>query len=616
MFENSLRPSTESGFFRQSQPAVFVRLCICFMITILITFFSLNAHAVTRQLVFDPSPDTRVIGYKLYYGQSENFGITVDLEKKTSYDLPDLEEGATYYFAATAYDEYLNESVFSEILTYTVPINNNNTFTILASADTGGSISPSGNIMVNYDGSQNFTISPDSGHKIQNVVVDGVSMGEISTYKFENVISNHTISVNFEAITHIIVASADTGGSISPSGNVMVNYDGNQSFSITTDSGHKIQNVVVDGVSMGEISTYKFENVISNHTISANFEAITHIIVASADTGGSISPSGNVMVNYDGNQSFSITTDSGHKIQNVVVDGVSMGEISTYKFENVISNHTISANFEPIADIKPEPSTHIVEMGEVFVNHEWQRVGFTEIFIDPVVVAKPASLNGREPAVVRIRKVDTSGFEVRIQEWDYLDGLHHDEQISYLVIEKGSYVLPGDILMEAGSFKADGNNFKFNPFSGTFNEIPVVITSVTSINESNAVVGRIRNVSHEGFEYYLQREEKNKKNHGVETVSFIACEPFSGVMNNLTLEVGTTGNLVNNNFHYLSYNEKFLNIPYFLADMQTTNDTETANIRWQNKNLYSIELHISEENSRDAELNHSNENVGYIIISD
>jgi hypothetical protein len=50
--------------------------------------------------------------------------------------------------------------------------------------------------------------------------------------------------------------------------------------------------------------------------------------------------------------------------------------------------------------------------------------------------------------------------------------------------------------------------------------------------------------------------------------------------------------------------------------MQTTNDTETANIRWQNKNLYSIELHISEEKSRDSELNHSNENVGYIIISD
>jgi hypothetical protein len=338
-----------------------------------------------------------------------------------------------------------------------------------------------------------------------------------------------------------------------------------------------------------------------------------YIINASAGTGGSISPSGNITVAHGESLTFGITPETGYEISEVLVDGESMGAISSYTFSNVLSSRIISVHFNMIPS---DPTTHIIEMGEVSVNHKWQRVDFAEIFIDPVVVAKPASLNGKEPAVVRIQNVDTTGFEIRIQEWDYLDGVHRDEQISYLVIEKGSYVLPGGILMEAGSFEADGNKFKFNPFSNTFNQIPIVIASVTSVNEPNAVVGRINNVSHDGFDYYLQREEKNKKKHGVENVSFIACEPFSGVLNQLKLEVGTTGNQVNHNFHYLSYNEKFLNIPYFLADMQTTNDTETANIRWQNKNLYRIELHISEEKSRDSELNHSNENVGYIIISD
>ena len=52
-----------------------------------------------------------------------------------------------------------------------------------------------------------------------------------------------------------------------------------------------------------------------------------------------------------------------------------------------------------------------------------------------------------EPAVVRIRKVDSTGFEIKIQEWDYLDGKHDHETVGYVVVEKGSYLLPGGIVM-------------------------------------------------------------------------------------------------------------------------------------------------------------------------
>jgi len=58
-----------------------------------------------------------------------------------------------------------------------------------------------------------------------------------------------------------------------------------------------------------------------------------------------------------------------------------------------------------------------------------------------VVVAGPISLNGVKPAVVRIQNVDDSGFEMRIQEWDYLDGWHTIEKVSYLVMEEGNYTL-------------------------------------------------------------------------------------------------------------------------------------------------------------------------------
>ena len=45
---------------------------------------------------------------------------------------------------------------------------------------------------------QTLTILPDSGYKIKDVKVDGVSVGAVSSYTFNNVTSDHTISATFE----------------------------------------------------------------------------------------------------------------------------------------------------------------------------------------------------------------------------------------------------------------------------------------------------------------------------------------------------------------------------------------------------------------------------------
>ncbi len=71
------------------------------------------------------------------------------------------------------------------------------TYTISASAGSGGTISPSGSVSVASGASQTFTISPYSNYSISNVVVDGVNQGAISSYTFTNVTANHTITVSF-----------------------------------------------------------------------------------------------------------------------------------------------------------------------------------------------------------------------------------------------------------------------------------------------------------------------------------------------------------------------------------------------------------------------------------
>ena len=63
----------------------------------------------------------------------------------------------------------------------------------------GGSISPSGNQNVAYASSKIFTIWPNTGYRVANVLVDGSSAGAVTSYTFTNVTAGHTIAAYFAA---------------------------------------------------------------------------------------------------------------------------------------------------------------------------------------------------------------------------------------------------------------------------------------------------------------------------------------------------------------------------------------------------------------------------------
>ncbi len=220
------------------------------------------------------------------------------------------------------------------------------TFTITASAGPGGSISPAGSVEVKKDDKEEFQITADADYDILDVIVDGESKGAIKSYTFSKVKADHTISATFISKNYTITASAGSGGSISPSGAVVVKRGDDQTFSISPNTGYDISDVVVDGDSKGAVSSYRFSNVVSDHTISATFIPKNFTITSSAGTGGSISPAGAVVVKGGDDQTFSISPNNGYKISDVVVDGDSKGAVSTYRFSNVLSNHTINASFQ------------------------------------------------------------------------------------------------------------------------------------------------------------------------------------------------------------------------------------------------------------------------------
>ena len=75
--------------------------------------------------------------------------------------------------------------------------NSHNYRTIMVTVQGNGSVSPSGWANVPIGGDQTFTITPDKGYAVAKVLIDGQSVGAVTSYTFRGVTEGHTIEVIF-----------------------------------------------------------------------------------------------------------------------------------------------------------------------------------------------------------------------------------------------------------------------------------------------------------------------------------------------------------------------------------------------------------------------------------
>jgi len=216
-------------------------------------------------------------------------------------------------------------------------------FTLTSSAGAGGTITASGSVSCN--GSKTFTITPNTCYVVSSVLVDGVSVGAVTTYTFSNVKAAHTISATFAAAgSFTITSSAGAGGTITASGSVSCN--GSKTFTITPNTCYAVSSVLVDGVSVGAVTTYTFNNVTAAHTITATFiTAGTNTLTATAGAGGAISPA-SATVTCAGSQTYTLTPATCMKVNTVTDNGTPVTVTgNTFTISNITTNHTLAATF-------------------------------------------------------------------------------------------------------------------------------------------------------------------------------------------------------------------------------------------------------------------------------
>lgn len=225
-------------------------------------------------------------------------------------------------------------------------------FTVSAATGWGrGTITPSGNIVTSEGQSLTFTAEPFAGYVVLRWLLDGRTVqtgGE--TYTLANIDADHNVSVYFSLVPtqYTIVASSSGNGTVIPSGAFSVPNGGWVVFGVSPDPHYEVDLWILDGsTTQAGGRNFILDDIQSSHTVHVTFRQIIHTVAASSGTGGSILPSGNVVVSDGVDIAFEAVPDSLYSIGDWVLDGVTAQNGGQhYTVEDIAGDHALHVAFQ------------------------------------------------------------------------------------------------------------------------------------------------------------------------------------------------------------------------------------------------------------------------------
>ncbi|GEM_PF-2426479 len=301
--------------------------------------------------------------------------------------------------------------------------------------------------------------------------------------------------------------------------------------------------------------------------------------------------------------------DGDDEDDNVINTGLDFGRVD------------VVALGEAILDMAPKSTEKIGEVGSITnLSKCSQTIKLLGEYENPVVFAQPLSYNDCDPSTVRLNNITNNSFTISIQEPSNKDGIHWiPEDFSYMVLEAGNWELENGTRLEIGTLNSDGlvtlGDWNTVEFESSFDTNPVVFSQVQTFNGRDFVRTRQRNTSNEGFAVGMEEEEARKCRGQVEeTIGYMAIESGSGNWSGLEYQVGQTGEIFTDQWSILDLGSNFETPPQLLASISTYNETDSAGLRYRNKDSDSVEIKIEEETSLDRETIHTRESLSFLAI--
>ncbi len=227
-------------------------------------------------------------------------------------------------------------------------------------------------------------------------------------------------------------------------------------------------------------------------------------------------------------QTTSGTDPSDVRIKNADINGfdIFIQEEQSNDSEVIHNNETIGFLAFEEGVIRNTSGTIIGEAGVIDVTQDSGGTWFTlDNFIgtysDPVVIMTINSQNGSHAGHMRIKNVNDDYFKYQLEEWDYLDGSHATESVSYLIVEKGVHSLEKGGVLQAQEQKLD-HNWETVTFASTHSATPVVLSQTQTTNGSASVTTRQQSISTNSVSVKLQEQEADNGTHDDEWVAVVS----------------------------------------------------------------------------------------------
>ena len=218
-----------------------------------------------------------------------------------------------------------------------------NEYTVTATAGGGGSVSPTDTTVVHGE-TVTIAITPDDCYDVESVTVDGVEIGPVSSYVFENVTAPHTLNATFIRREFILTPHTSVGGTITPDETDIAECGTDYSYHFEPEAGYSISGIVVDGDTLAAAAEYTFENIRDNHWIKPLFVINEYTVTATAGEGGTVTPR-DTTVTYGESIIVEVTPEDCYHIDSVVVNGENIGALSSYELSNITENKVVEAFF-------------------------------------------------------------------------------------------------------------------------------------------------------------------------------------------------------------------------------------------------------------------------------
>lgn len=294
------------------------------------------------------------------------------------------------------------------------------------------------------------------------------------------------------------------------------NCGGNYASGPNDDWGHgTIDALAAVNAAVPPAANVEFGRLSSNQADSSTWNQVTFNSTFSSPPVVVMSPP-----SFNGGQPTSV------RVRNITTTGF---QFQIDEWDYLDGYHTTETLFY----IAAEPGTHnwgglAVEAGQInSQNHNWQTTNFSTLFSSiPVVFAQQVTSNGSQATTTRVRNVNGSNFEIRLQEEEGNDGTHTNETVHYLAIASGTGSVNGFNVQAGNTTNSVTEAWYTINVGGTFTSLGF-LAEMQTFDGGDTTALRYQNLGSTSLQVKAEEEESQdtETNHTTEVVGWVVFGP-------------------------------------------------------------------------------------------